>query len=102
MGLVRVRVGMCVRVCLWYGARNTSLTSPTYAKPHPHFKPPSINQPHTPPSHPTATNPQQASGVAQLIPALKPTLISMVVGLLVPHDGFSRPYVDIIMEGARP
>lgn len=44
----------------------------------------------------------QLSYIAQAIPALKPVLISFVVGALVPKDPFSRPFVDIILEGARP
>ncbi len=54
-----------------------------------------------PPSTCQTRTQTQASGIAQVVPALKAPLISLVVGLLVPADPFSRPCVDIIVEGAR-
>lgn len=46
-------------------------------------------------------HPSQASGIAQLFPPLRAPLITLVTTLLVPKDPFSKPYVDIIIEGAR-
>lgn len=57
-------------------------------------------QPHH--KHNTHHPMHQLSYVAQAIPALKPAFISFIVGALVPKDPFSRPFVDIILEGSRP
>lgn len=82
---------------------------PTHPKPQTPNQPKplkNIHQPYTQHPHaPQNQNPnhnKQAANIAQVLPALKPTFITLVVGLLVPKDDFSRPYVDIIREGARP
>lgn len=65
--------------------------------PHSHLTSLYTPKHYTPPSF----IPHQASVLAQLFPSLGARLIMLVTTLLVPKDPFSKPYVDIIIEGAR-